>query len=59
VYTYLDDGVKIVWVINPRAQTVVVYEHGSNQHTTLNRDDALTADMVIPGFEIKVGSLFV
>jgi Uma2 family endonuclease len=58
VRTYLDDGVKIIWVINPRAQTVVVYEYGSNQHTTLNRDDALTAEAVIPGFEIKVGAIF-
>ena len=58
VRTYLDDGVKLVWVINPRAQTVVVYQHGSNQHTTLNRDDALTAEAVIPSFEIQVGAIF-
>ena len=58
VHTYLADGVKLVWVINPRLQTVTAHVAGSNQHTTLSRQDTLTGGDVIPGFSIVVQGLF-
>lgn len=58
VHTYLTDGVKLVWVINPRLQTITVHVQGSNQQTTLSRADTLSGDTAIPGFAITVGALF-
>ncbi len=59
VRKYQAAGVSLVWVINPRQQTVEVYhpdEAGPAQ--TLKLADILGGENVIPGFTILVKTLF-
>jgi Uma2 family endonuclease len=55
---YLADGVQIVWVIEPKGQTVKIYTYGSRQITLLKAEDMLSGGNVIPGFEMPVVKLF-
>ncbi len=56
VDVYLRDGVKIIWVIDPRRQVVEVYQ--GSQKITLTEKDTLRGEEVIPGFEVPVARLF-
>lgn len=42
VARYLQDGVRLVWVIDPRGKTIHVHAADSNQITLLPADDMLT-----------------
>lgn len=55
---YLDDGVQLVWLIEPETQTVTIYTSGSKQLTRLDAEDTLTGGEVVPGFEMAVAGLF-
>lgn len=54
---YLSDGVRLVWVFNPRNQTVAVHTAGSNQITLLNLEDTLTGGDVMPEFSAPVRAI--
>jgi Uma2 family endonuclease len=55
---WLSAGCKMVWVINPRRETVEVYR--SNEDITVLRgDDILEGKEVIEGFQCRVEDLFV
>ncbi|MCC6615245.1 MAG: Uma2 family endonuclease [Anaerolineae bacterium] len=56
VARYLGDGVRAVWVLNPRMQSVVVYTQGDIQR--LAGEEVLDGGEVIPGFSLAVKSLF-
>lgn len=56
VWAYLEDGVRLVWVIDPRRQTVSVYD--GEQFLRLSRNDTLTGGEVIPGFALPVARIF-
>lgn len=58
VATYLGDGVQLIWIIDPRHQTVTVHRQENNQYQRLSADDMLTGDPIIPGFEISIAKLF-
>lgn len=58
VQRYLNDGVRLVWVVNPRNQTVIVYRNGSDQITRLTEEHTLTGEDVLPGFSVPVKSIF-
>ena len=53
----LKAGVKIVWFIDPDAQTVLVRRKGALQ-MMFNAQQELTAEPELPGFRVKVASLF-
>jgi Uma2 family endonuclease len=55
---YLQDGVGLVWLVEPDTQTVTIYTPGSKQLTHLDSEDTLTAAALIPGFEMPVAKLF-
>ena len=57
IVVYLETGVKLVWIVNPRFQTVAVYQAGSNPQM-LNTDQELTAEPHLPGFRVPVAALF-
>jgi Uma2 family endonuclease len=59
VERYLQDGVRVVWLIDPSTQTVTVYVAGSDQLTYLRAADMLGGGEIIPGFSLRVGDLFV
>ena len=55
---YLEDGVRLVWVINPRGRTIHVHTAGSNQIKLLTADDTLTGGDVLSGFAVAVKDIF-
>ena len=54
---YLGAGVRLVWVVDPDAQTVMVYD-GNLRGVELGEDDTITGGDVLPGFACKVAELF-
>jgi Uma2 family endonuclease len=58
VALYFEDGVKIVWIIDPQQRTIAIYERGSDQFTLLGQDRTLSGGDVLPGFEIALADIF-
>lgn len=58
VARYLNDGVNVVWVVNPRQTTVTLYVKGSNQSLRLKIDDTIDGGALMPGFSLPVRALF-
>ncbi len=56
VNDYLHDGVRLVWVFNPRNKTIVTRTPSSI--TLLTIDDTLDGGDVLPGFSAPVQALF-
>jgi Uma2 family endonuclease len=55
----LNDGVQIVFVADPQTREIIVHRPGSDQQTTLYRDDdLLTAEPILPGFAVKLADVF-
>ena len=57
IHEYFEAGVELVWVVNPRRETVSVYT-SAQQVTILGKSDTLTAGEVIPGFALPLEQLF-
>lgn len=57
VAEYLGAGARLVWVVDPEAETVTVHRPQSGP-LTLAGEDVLDAGDVIPGFRIPVGEIF-
>jgi len=54
---YFAIGVRLVWVADPRARSVYAY-HSLTDVREFTENDDLTGDEVLPGFAVKVASLF-
>jgi hypothetical protein len=54
---YLEDGVRLVWVIDPQRRKAAVYAP-SQPPLLVNETDMLRGDDIIPGFEIQLAELF-
>lgn len=54
---YFEAGVKLVWYVDPRAETITVY---TSRHTkkTLTVEDTLDGGKVLPGFSLPIKKLF-
>lgn len=57
VELYLETGVAVVWVVNPRFKTVCVYRPGADPELFSQRHE-LAAEPHLPGFRVKLASLF-
>jgi Uma2 family endonuclease len=57
VVDYLAAGVRLVWVVDPKTETVTVYQ-SLKQGKVLIADDALAGEDVLPGFELSLKKLF-
>jgi Uma2 family endonuclease len=55
---YLDSGVRLVWVIWPRARRVEVWSANRDASLLLDEDDTLEGGEVLPGFSVSVPELF-
>lgn len=53
---YLEDGVKLVWIADQKYRTMTV--RTGNEYVTLTEADTLTGGDVLPGFSLKVASIF-
>jgi Uma2 family endonuclease len=56
VHEYLDAGVRLVWIVDPRTQTVHVYQPG--QVEQLSAEDTLDGGDVLPGLTLPVREIF-
>lgn len=57
VALYLRAGSRLVWVVDPKRQTITVHRPAS-EPVTLSSDDDLSGEDVLPGFEYRVGNVF-
>jgi Uma2 family endonuclease len=57
VQEYLACGVRLVWYVDPEAQTVTVYRPGQPERR-LTAADTLSGEDVLPGFSCPVVELF-
>jgi Uma2 family endonuclease len=58
VRRYLQDGVRLVWVLDLLTREVTVYQSGVRQTEILVETDTLTGGEVLPGFAVLVSALF-
>ena len=56
-FAYLNAGTRLVWVLEPRSQTVTVYRSEKDM-TLLTCEDTLTGEDVVPRFACPVSQLF-
>ncbi len=56
-FTYLNAGTRLVWVLDPRSKTVMVYR-SENDIALFTCEDTLTGEDVVPGFICPVSQLF-
>jgi Uma2 family endonuclease len=54
---YLEAGVRLVWVIDPKKERAVVYRALSDVRE-LGPDDSLTGEDVLPGFSCRLRDIF-
>ncbi len=54
---YFASGTQLVWIVDPRSETVAVYTDAT-AHTTLTTTDTLDGGAVLPGFTVAVAELF-
>jgi len=57
VAEYLRWGVRLVWLVDPNTQRVMVVKRGGERRI-LEGKDVLSGEDVVPGFKIKVKSIF-
>jgi Uma2 family endonuclease len=55
---YLAHGVQVVWLVEPRHQTITVY-HSMTDVMTFHATEELRGDPVLPGFSCRVQQVFV
>ena len=56
-FAYLNAGTRLVWVLEPRSQTVTVYR-SEKDIALLTCENTLTGEDVVPGFACPVSQLF-
>ena len=54
---YLDNGVKLGWLINPEAKQVEVYRLGQDVEL-LNSPQAVSGEDILPGFTLDLTNIF-
>ncbi|OHB68760.1 MAG: hypothetical protein A2V70_01880, partial [Planctomycetes bacterium RBG_13_63_9] len=57
VLHYLDHGVALVWVVDPKTRTVTVYRSRQDVRILAETEEITGAD-VLPGFSCSVGEFF-
>jgi Uma2 family endonuclease len=55
--TWLDAGVRLVWVVDPQARLAAVHRPGGTV-TVLREDGVLDGEDVLPGFRLPLSELF-
>jgi Uma2 family endonuclease len=55
---YFAAGAKLVWLVDPDARTVRVYEAGAHEYAIYLADSTITLEAIAPGFSAPVASFF-
>ena len=53
---YLDNGVKLGWLINPEAKQVEIYRH-SKDVEVLDLSQTLSGEDILPGFTLDLATI--
>lgn len=56
VNAYLTAGVELVWLVDPRAESITVYQADQPTHFFAS-EDIIDGGAVLPGFQMRVGDL--
>jgi Uma2 family endonuclease len=54
---YITAGTKVVWVVDPYSQSVMVCRQ-VNYFVTMHPEDTLTGDDILPGFSLPIKDIF-
>lgn len=57
VAEYLSWGVRLIWLVDPNTETVMVIRQ-KGERQVLKGKDVLSGEEVVPGFKIKVKTIF-
>lgn len=57
IVEYFDNDARLIWVLNPEEQVVLVY-HTPQPDKLLRMNDALDGEDIVPGFSMPVSELF-
>lgn len=57
IVEYFENGTRLLWVVNPAEQVVLVY-HSPQPDRLLSNEAALDGEQVVPGFTLPVAELF-
>lgn len=57
VQDYLEYGVQLVWVVYPQQQVVIVH-HPDGTAQTLDQNDTLRGETVLPNFSCQIADIF-
>jgi Uma2 family endonuclease len=57
IVEFFENGTRLVWVIHPDEQYILVY-HSTSPDRLLRLEDSLDGEEVIPGFSLAVAELF-
>lgn len=55
---YLEDGVELIWIVDPQKRAVFVHRNGLDEFMILMSGATLTGADVLPGFEIATNTIF-
>jgi Uma2 family endonuclease len=58
IIEYFDNGSRLVWVINPKQNYVLVYRNGQEPDRLVKSNDSLDGEEIVPGFNLPVVELF-
>jgi Uma2 family endonuclease len=58
IIEYFDNGSRLVWVINPKQNYILVYRNGQEPDRLLKSNDSLDGEEIVPGFNLPVVELF-
>ncbi len=57
IVEYFESGARLIWVLNPQEQTILVY-HTPQPDLLLRTGDSISGGDVIPGFSLLLSELF-
>lgn len=55
---YQTDGVPLIWIVNPKSETISIYTPDRSKVTVLSKEDTLTGGDVLPDFSLAVADIF-
>lgn len=55
---YQDEGVSLIWIVDPQTEIISVHTQDGNQSTKLTKDNVLSGGDVLPRFELKLADIF-
>jgi Uma2 family endonuclease len=58
IWEYLEAGVRLAWIVNPRQRTIMVYRGRGGDPSYLTEKDELSGEDVLPGFRVQVAAIF-